>query len=216
MRSSAGRRCRAVIWSRDSACGSRCDETMAQALRCSGSIGLRRVRGWRLYQAAGCQAWHPPREHASTAARSQLQIRATTRAADSPVARSAGRSAMRLWLAKVQGRNRAGLIATDAAGQAMLAKMSDGECAEFEMRRVRSLPWHRKYFGICRQIGQNQEPPRDEDSIDHELRILAGHYEVMKLRDPKSGTLYEVLTPKRIAFNKLTQDEWSELYPSLE
>lgn len=123
---------------------------------------------------------------------------------------------MRLWLCKVNGKNQSGLIATDAAGRAEIAKMGDGEVAEFEMRRVRSLPWHRKYFATCREIGRNQDPQRDEDSIDHELRILAGHYDVMKLRDRKSGELYEVLTPKRIAFHKLTGDEWSALYPSLE
>lgn len=123
---------------------------------------------------------------------------------------------MRLWLAKISGRTQPGLIATDETGRTTLAKMEDGECAEFEIRRVRSLPWHRKYFGICRSIGQNQEPARDEDSIDHELRILAGHYDVMRLRDRKSNELFEVRTPKRIAFHKLTQDEWERLWPSLE
>lgn len=123
---------------------------------------------------------------------------------------------MRLWLAKVTGRHRAGLVATDEDSQAVLDKMADGECAEFEIRRVRSLPWHRKYFGICRQIGLNQDPPRDEDSIDHELRILAGHYDCMRLRDRRSNELFEVRTPKRIAFHKLTQDQWEKLWPSLE
>src|SRR6185312_4089933 len=126
-----------------------------------------------------------------------------------------GSCCVRVLLAKVTGK-RAGLIAASADAEDALGKLGDGEVAEFEMRRVRSLPWHRKYFGICTLIGRNQEPERDADSIDHELRILAGHYEVMKLRDRKSGELYEVLTPKRIAFHKLTADQWAKLYPSLE
>ena len=123
---------------------------------------------------------------------------------------------MRLLLSKVTGKTRAGLIPADEHAQSALEKLGEGECVEYEMRRVRSVPWHRRYFGICRAIGQNQDPPRDEDSIDHELRILAGHYEAMKLRDRKSGELYDVLIPKRIAFHKLTADEWAALYPSLE
>ena len=123
---------------------------------------------------------------------------------------------MRLWLAKITGKSSIGLVPADEDSRAAVAKLEDGECAEFEMRRVRSLPWNRKYFGICRTIGQNQDPPRDEDSIDHELRILAGHYDTMRLRDRKSGEMFEVLTPKRIAFHKLTQDEWEKLWPSLE
>ena len=123
---------------------------------------------------------------------------------------------MRLWLAKLTGKSSIGLVPADEDSRAAVAKLADGECAEFEMRRVRSLPWHRKYFGICRRIGENQDPPRDEDSIDYELRTLAGHYNVMKLRDRKSHEMWEVVTPKRIAFHKLTQDEWEKLWPSLE
>lgn len=123
---------------------------------------------------------------------------------------------MRAWFAKVSRGGKVGLIPTDAESEALLRKMGDGECAEFKIVRPRSVPMHRRYFGICRSIGENQDPQRDEDSIDAELRILAGHYEIMRLRDPKSGVLFEVRTPKRIAFDKLTHDEWMALWPSLE
>jgi hypothetical protein len=123
---------------------------------------------------------------------------------------------MRLWLARASRGSKVGLIPTDDASETFLRQLGDGECAEFEVRRPRSLPMHRRYFGICRMIGQNQDPPRDEDSIDHELRILAGHYDSMRLRDPKSGVVFEVRTPKRIAFHKLTHDQWMSIWPSLE
>lgn len=119
-----------------------------------------------------------------------------------------------LYLAKVSRNGRNGLIATDQEGNDALDKLGDGECAVFSMRRPRSLPWHRKYFAICTVIGQMQDPVRDKDSIDHELRVLGGHYYVIKAR--KGNELYDVRVPKRIAFDKLTADEWEALWPSLE
>lgn len=149
---------------------------------------------------------------------------------------------MKLWLAK-HGR---GFLPTDDESIALHSRMGAGECAQFEVVRPRSLQWHRMYFGICRDIGQNQDPPRDESSIDYELRILAGHYDVMYL--PGDGAAeflesiypavskilsrglaarlravidvlargHEVRIPKRIAFHKLTHDEWANLWPSID
>jgi hypothetical protein len=103
-----------------------------------------------------------------------------------------------------------GFAAADERGEALHKRMGAGECALFKVIRPRSLPWHRKYFGICGQIGENQDPPRDEDSIDHEVRILAGHYEKFYV----GGV--ECRRAKRIAFDQLTADEWAKLWPSLE
>lgn len=113
---------------------------------------------------------------------------------------------MRVWLAKVARS----FVATDDDGEKLLARMGDGECAVFNVVRPRSVPWHRMYFGIARMIGKNQDPQRDEDSIDMELRVLAGHFDVMYVKG------HEVRVPKRIAFDKLTADEWSNLWPSIE
>ena len=77
--------------------------------------------------------------------------------------------------------------------------MGDGELAEFKVLRPRSVAWHRLYFGLCRVIAENQDPPRDADSIDCELRIRAGHFDVMYVGE------YEVRVPKRIAFDKMRQ-----------
>lgn len=117
---------------------------------------------------------------------------------------------MKLWLAKVRRGVNVGLIPTDDESRAVLGRLGDGECAEFEIVRPRSIQMHRMYFGICREIGQNQDPLRDEGSIDHELRVLAGHYDVMYVDG------HEVRVPKRIAFARLSHDEWMDLWPSLE
>lgn len=117
---------------------------------------------------------------------------------------------MKLWLAKVHRGKKVGLIPTDEIAAKIIANMSDGECAQVEFVRPRSAPWHRMYFGICREIGFNQDPQRTEDSIDSELRVRGGHYEVLLMDG------HEVRVPKRIAFAKLSADEWAELWPSLE
>lgn len=117
---------------------------------------------------------------------------------------------MKLWLAKVQRAGKIGLIPTDDVSRTVLSRMGDGECAQVELVRSRSVQWHRMYFGICRAIGENQDPQRNEDSIDAELRIRAGHFDVLWIDD------HEVRVPRRIAFAKLSGDEWAALWPSLE
>lgn len=150
----------------------------------------------------------------------------------------------RFWLAKVSRGAKVGLIPTDDEARNVLRRLGEGECAEFSMLLPRSVPWHRMYFGLCRTIGDNQDPPRDESSIDYELRILAGHYDIMyvgraklpwwfnamlawmRLGGDTGGWFaarlerwfgrYEVRVPKRIAFDKMSPEEWSEYWKRAE
>lgn len=113
---------------------------------------------------------------------------------------------MKVWLAK-KGR---GFLPTDEESNRMHVRLGEGECALFKVIRVRSVSWHKMYFGICREIGKNQDPQRSEDSIDAEVRIRAGHF------DPFEVDGHKCRMPRRIAFDQLTADEWAELWPSLE
>lgn len=117
---------------------------------------------------------------------------------------------MKLWLAKVAGRKSVGLIPTDDIATKVLSRMADGECVQIELVRPRSVQWHRLYWGLCRQIGDNQDPARDEDSIDAEIRILSGHFETIFVAG------HEVRMPKRIAFNKMSADEWAFYWQKAE
>lgn len=117
---------------------------------------------------------------------------------------------MKLWLAKVRRGGKVGLIPTDDIAQKLIANMADGECAQVEFVRPRSVPWNKMYFAICREIGFHQDPQRTEASIDSELRVRSGHYEQMLVDG------HDVRVPKRIAFDKLTADEWAEIWPSIE
>lgn len=102
------------------------------------------------------------------------------------------------------------LVPTDEEGRHGLEKLGDGECIEVTIVRPRSLQWHRMYFGICKLIGENQDPQRDADSIDYELRIRSGHYDVITIDG------HEVRVPKRIAFAKLSAERWAALWPQFE
>ncbi|MGH9644409.1 MAG: hypothetical protein ACRD3Q_18560 [Terriglobales bacterium] len=103
------------------------------------------------------------------------------------------------------------LVAADEDAANVIKRMGHGEIALFNPLKVRSILWHRMYFGICREIGKNQDPQRDEHSIDMELRFRAGHKEMVGMLGDK-----ELWVPKRIAFDKLSADAWAELWPSLE
>jgi hypothetical protein len=117
---------------------------------------------------------------------------------------------MNFWFHKVSRNGKSGLVADDDAGRAVLRRMGDGECCQVKIVRPRSVQWNKLYWSLCRTIGDNQDPQRDEDSIDAEIRVLAGHYEVMYVGQ------HEVRVPKRIAFDKMTADEWSEYFQRAE
>lgn len=113
---------------------------------------------------------------------------------------------MKAWFAKLGSH----LIPACAKATQLVEKLEDGEGVVMNAIKVRSLAWHNMYFGCCRAIGQNCEPERDEDSIDAELRIRAGHFDVMFVEG------HEVRVPKRIAFDKLTADQWANLWRKLD
>ena len=105
-----------------------------------------------------------------------------------------------------------GLALHPSDGEALkgIMRMGDGECVLVSVVRPRNAPWHRKYFAICKCIGENQEPARDAESIDLELRIRAGHFDVLLVEG------HEIRVPKRLAFAKLSAEQWEALWPSLE
>lgn len=117
---------------------------------------------------------------------------------------------MKMYLAKVSKGGKIGFVPADDAATTELAKLGDGEVIECSIIRPRSIQWNRMYWALCRTIGENQDPERDEDSIDAELRILAGHFDVMYVGN------HEVRVPKRIAFDKLDADGWAKYWQKVE
>lgn len=102
------------------------------------------------------------------------------------------------------------LYPADERAERYMRKMFEGEASQIEIERSRSYKWHKMYVAICIEIGLNCDPMRDWHSIDNELRVRAGHF------DKYLGEGFEIRIPKRIAFDKLTADEWHELWPRLD
>lgn len=118
---------------------------------------------------------------------------------------------MKVMLAK-HGR---GFLPGDAQAERLHARLGAGELVQVRVMRARSVAMNNRYWAICTDIARNQEPMRTKESVSDELKVLAGHFEPMQLRLP-GGDKVMVCRPKSIAFDELTQDEWMELWPSLE
>lgn len=115
-----------------------------------------------------------------------------------------------LWFHKVSRDKKAGLVPDDDKGRALLDRMGDGECCMVKVVRPRSVQWNKLYWSLCETIGENQDPQRTKESIDSEIRILSGHYEVMHVAG------HEVRVPNRIAFDRMDGDEWAEYFQKAE
>lgn len=115
---------------------------------------------------------------------------------------------MKGWFAKVGNANL--LAPADEPSSKLVAGLGAGEGLVMSVKKVRSLYWHNMYFAICTEIGKNCDPVRSKDSIDAELRVRAGHFDVL----PGDG--FQIRVPKRIAFDQMTAQEWAALWPSLD
>ena len=100
------------------------------------------------------------------------------------------------------------LYGVDEKSEKSIRRLAQGECVELEMKRSRSPQWNRLYWACCTEIGLNQDPERDEESISDEIKILAGHYNIV----PISGTEFEVRSPKHINFRAMNHDQWVEYF----
>lgn len=112
-----------------------------------------------------------------------------------------------MWMAK----KGLALLPVDDKCVRALRKLEDGEAVEVELKRSRSPSWHRFFMKCCAVIGDHQEPVKSTHQMKEAIKMAAGHVET--LISP-NGTEYKFA--KSIAFDKLTPDEWEELWPSLE
>lgn len=111
---------------------------------------------------------------------------------------------MRKWFIRV-GQS---LIGMDEKAKKSISRLAEGEIIELEMKRSRSPQWNALYWACCAEIGRNQDPERDEESISDEIKVLAGHYNVI----PVVGTEFEVRSPKHINFRAMNHDQWVEYW----
>jgi hypothetical protein len=115
---------------------------------------------------------------------------------------------MRKWFVRVGDS----LIGMDEKAKKSISRLAEGEVVELEMRRARSPAFNRWYWACCAEIGRNQDPVRDEESISDEIKVLAGHYVVV----PIVGTDFEVRSPKHINFRAMNAEQWNEYFKKAE
>jgi hypothetical protein len=100
-------------------------------------------------------------------------------------------------------RTLAGFAPDDADAQASCKRIPVGTTVRCEITRPRSVPQLRHYWALCALVAQNHETLQTREQVDQALRILTGHVDIVKLGDQV------VQLPRRIAFAKLSQDEWA-------
>jgi len=90
-----------------------------------------------------------------------------------------------------------------------LGKIQPGECVLVEMKKVRDSLNHRRYFAMIRIAFENQEVYSDEEIFRKSLEMEAGYFEEVELH--WQGETIRRRWPKSIAYEKLPEDEFTEL-----
>lgn len=103
------------------------------------------------------------------------------------------------------------LLAADEKALKAIRRLQPGEALLLMMERSRSPKWHRLFMGACSAIAQNSEPKLTTHAVKEALKLYAGHVEIVKDRKGQ-----ELMVPRSIAFEKLTADEWAEIWPSFD
>jgi hypothetical protein len=71
-----------------------------------------------------------------------------------------------------------------------------------DITRPRSLPQLRYYWAMCALVAMNHAQLETREMVDQALRILTGHVDLVTIGNQT------VKIPRRLAFAKLSQDEW--------
>lgn len=105
-------------------------------------------------------------------------------------------------------RTTAGYLAPDddRAMRALLRVPRDA-VVRVEIKSGRSVPMMRKFWAMIHKVHENQTVYATPELLEKALCVYLGHYDVLYMRD---GT--EVRVPRSIAFHKLTQQEFNDLY----
>jgi hypothetical protein len=100
-------------------------------------------------------------------------------------------------------RTLAGFAPDDADAHASLKRIPVGTTVRCEITRPRSLPQLRYYWALCGLVATNHEALQTREQVDQALRLLTGHVDLVSV----DGKTLQI--PRRIAFSKLSQDEWT-------
>jgi hypothetical protein len=88
----------------------------------------------------------------------------------------------------------------DIAREAM-GKVKIGADVRLEIKRPRSLAWHKRYFALVNLIADNSSYTPDD--VHMLLKMRAGCRRLIKERSGR-----EIWVPDSVAFDKMDRDEW--------
>lgn len=99
------------------------------------------------------------------------------------------------------------LVAIDRVASDSLARIPPGDVVRAEIRRIRNIDHHRKFFALLHLIFQNQTVYSDIDDMREDITIAAGHCSRRHMAD---GTI--IVRAKSIAFDKMDQTAFEDFY----
>lgn len=100
-------------------------------------------------------------------------------------------------------RTLTGFAPDDSAAVENMKRIPLGTTVRCEITRPRSVAQLRYYWALCALVAQNHAELQTREQVDQALRILAGHVDLVRVGD------HTLQIPRRIAFAKLGQDEWT-------
>jgi hypothetical protein len=112
-----------------------------------------------------------------------------------------------LWLVKGVGDV---LRPADPESEEAVRRMARGEAVRVDVRRVRNIGHHRKFFALMGLLFDAQEQFTSRELFRKAVLIEAGHFDDQPLLD---GTV--VRTAKSIAFEACDQTEFERVYDAV-
>lgn len=97
--------------------------------------------------------------------------------------------------------------ALDGPASESIARIPPGDVVRADIKRIRNIDHHRKFFALLHLIFQNQTMYADFEDMREDITIAAGHCTQRKRPD---GTV--VVRAKSIAFDKMDQTAFEQFY----
>lgn len=98
-----------------------------------------------------------------------------------------------------------GLEPDNDLARQILSKLKPGEPVRVDIKRPRSLPWHRRYWALVSLIAENSSYTPDE--VHQLLKLRCGCTKVIHERSGNTVTL-----PDSIAFDRMDAEAWTSFW----
>lgn len=122
-----------------------------------------------------------------------------------------------IWLIKTPT---GALVPADSQSAEYLGKQKVGQGFKASVTRARNIKFHRKFFALLNYAFDKWDPEekfykgkpvsKNFNQFRSDITILAGYYETAVRMD---GSVR--VTPKSIAFHRMSEDEFQELYSAV-